>query len=166
MAGGGPGAVSLNQPNSRSSGLSSATGALGKARVGKPMARAEAMKLLEGVVARAEDANGSDRWLDWVVELVLYGSLAVEGDDPVGDVDVGVRIEPRFGPDDYVARQEQLIDADGAQPRSIVDTLGFAQVKLFRHLRGRSPRVDLVETGPSRPLPPGAVTRTVYTVDP
>ena len=77
--------------------------------------------------------------MDWVVELVLYGSLAVEGDDPVGDVDVGVRIEPRFGPDDYVARQEQLIDADGAQPRSIVDTLGYAQVKLFRLGRSLEP---------------------------
>src|SRR5207248_8644989 len=67
--------------------------ALAKARVGKPMARTDAVKLLEGVIARAEDANRSGRWLDWVVEIVLYGSLALEGDEPVGDVDVAVRIE-------------------------------------------------------------------------
>lgn len=75
--------------------------ALAKAPIGMRMPRAEADRLLQGVINRAAEVNDSDGWLHWVPEIVLYGSLASAGDGPVGDVDVGVVLEPGgviFGP--------------------------------------------------------------------
>lgn len=50
--------------------------ALAKAPIGKRMPRAEADRLLQGVINRAAEVNDSDGWLHWVPEIVLYGSLA------------------------------------------------------------------------------------------
>jgi hypothetical protein len=130
--------------------------ALAKARIGKPMARSEAQKLCDGVLARAKRVNSSGEWLHWVVEVGLYGSFAAPGDGPVGDVDRAVRLEKRYDHDGYLRRNDDMIDADGARPQTIIDTLGYAEVKLLRHLRGRSPRVDLLQGGPrGSGLPPG-----------
>jgi hypothetical protein len=140
--------------------------ALAKARIGKRIERSAAEELLAGVVDRAADVNRSDVWLHWVRQVALYGSLASGHQETVGDVDVAVAIEPRFAADEFDARQEQMIDRDGARPPTLTDAMGSAQRKLLRHLRGRSPRVDLLETGPGQLLPPGARHRTVYEYEP
>lgn len=137
--------------------------ALAKARTGRKMPRKEAYELLQGVIDRAEGVNHDDTWLHWVIEVVLYGSLATDSDDPVGDVDVGVRFVPRFAATEYHARQDALIAQDGASPRSVFALVGYAQVKLLRHLRSRSRRIDLDDIGG---VPPGATRRTVYTFEP
>lgn len=137
--------------------------ALAKARIGQPMPRSEARRLCGGVVARAKGVNASDEWLHWVVEVGLYGSFAVPGDGPVGDVDLAVRLEPRYEHEDYLRRNDDMIDADGARPQTIIDTLGYAEVKLLRYLRRRSPRVDLLQGGPrGSGLPPGATPVPLY----
>lgn len=58
-----------------------------------------------------------------------------------------------------------MIERDGANLQSIVDVVGYAHTKLMRHLRGRSLRIDLVEIDDGRPLPPGAISVTVYRQD-
>ena len=78
--------------------------ALANARIGKPMSRSKAGGLLDGVVARAAVVNADAAMLHWVEELVLYGSFATEGDGPVGDVDLGVRMVCRYGQDDFFQR--------------------------------------------------------------
>jgi hypothetical protein len=139
--------------------------ALAKARIGKRMARKEARELLQGVIDRAAAVNGSDDWLHWVREVVLYGSLASDGDEPVGDVDVAAVLEPRFDDAEYGTRQERMIVEDGARPGTITEVITFAHAKLLRHLRGRSPRVDLVDYGAGESLPPGAQSKLVYSLD-
>jgi predicted nucleotidyltransferase len=141
--------------------------ALAKARIGKPMSRADAQKLCEGVIARAKEVNASDDWLHWVVELSLYGSFAAPGDEPVGDVDLAVHLERRYEDDDYMRRNDDMIDADGARPQTIIDVLGYAEVKILRHLRGRSPRVDLLQSGHrGTGLPPGVTLVPLYQFSP
>lgn len=136
--------------------------ALAKARIGNPMRRAKAEALLESVIARAREMNASDDYLHWIEELVLYGSLARPGDAPMGDIDLGVRLEPRFEFDDLIERQKLMIVADGARPTSFPAALGYAETKVMRVLKSRSSRVDLVLYDDWHPLPPGATHRTVY----
>lgn len=141
--------------------------ALAKARIGKPMPRSEARRLCDGVVARAKGVNAGDGWLHWVVEVGLYGSFAVPGDGPVGDVDLAVRLEHRYDHEDYLRLNDDMIDADGARPQTIIETLGYAEEKLLRYLRGRSPRVDLLQGGPSGSgLPPGVTPVPLYEFSP
>jgi len=141
--------------------------ALAKARIGKPMARSEPRRFCDGVIARAKGVNASDEWLHWVVEVGLYGSFAVPGDGPVGDVDLAVRLEPRYEHEGYLWRNEDMIDADRARPQTIIETLGYAEEKLLRYLRGRSPRVDLLQGGSrGSGLPPGVTPVPLYEFSP
>jgi hypothetical protein len=135
--------------------------ALAKAKIGKPMDRSKARELLEGVVARADEINASPDWLHWVDELVLYGSLAQDGEGPVGDVDLGVRLEARFEFDELMRRQQAMIEGDDARPSSFA-AISYAEAKLMRALRGPSSRIDLVQYGEQHPLPPEARARVVY----
>jgi hypothetical protein len=141
--------------------------ALAKARIGKPMSRADAQTLCDDVVARAREVNASDDWLHWVIELSLYGSFSAPGDGPVGDIDLAVHLQRRYEDDDYMRRNEDMIDVDGARPQTIIDVLSYADVKVLRHLRGRSPRVDLIDSGPRcRGLPPGVTLVPLYQFSP
>lgn len=159
-----------DRPGDEAPGLWSTTingNALAKARIGKPMSRADAQELCDGVVARAQQVNANDDWLHWVLELGLYGSFSAPGDAPVGDIDLAVLLQRRYEDDDYMRRNEDLIDADGAQPKTIIDVVSYAEVKVLRHLRGRSPRVDLIESGSRRSgLPPGVTLVPLYQFSP
>jgi len=139
--------------------------AVGKARIGVPMPRAKAQALLDEVLERVEKANASDEWLHWVERVVLYGSFARDGDAPVGDIDLAVFLEPRCTGDEFLDRQYEMIDRDGARPSTFAATVLYAHAKLLRFLQGRSPRVDLADHTGERPLPPDWVGRTVYSAD-
>lgn len=140
--------------------------ALAKARVGVPMSRQNAQELLDGVLSRADEVNASDDWLHWVVEILLYGSFAADADGPVGDIDLAVSLSRRYRDAEYRRLQDEMIERDGASPTSLVDLMGYAQKKVQRHLRGSSPRVDLVEIHGEDDVPPGATTKLVYRFDP
>lgn len=135
--------------------------ALAKARIGKPMSRAKAQALLDGFIERAQAVNGDPDALYAVAEVVLYGSFASAGDGAVGDVDVGVRLRPRYEPDELFRRQALMIAADGARPSGMT-ALAYAEVKVMRLLRGGSSRIDLLTHDEHHPLPPGALSRVVY----
>jgi predicted nucleotidyltransferase len=136
--------------------------ALAKARIGTPMPRSKAQELLEELIARVESVNDSDEWLHWVTEVQLYGSLARPETEQVGDVDVAVRLQQRHEHDDFLRRQWRMIEIDGAQPGSIVAQIGYAQTKVLRYVRGKSPRVDLVPLSDRQPLPDGATAVVAY----
>lgn len=139
--------------------------ALSKARIGVPMSRSKAQALLDGVLDRVEDVNAGDDWLHWVAKVVLYGSFAQKDDRPVGDVDLAIWLVARYRDEEYFQRQHQMLIEDDARPSTIVGQVGYAQTKLLRHIRGRSPKVDLVDHSADQPLPPGAVAMVVYRRD-
>ena len=141
-------------------------GALAKARIGVPMPRAKAQELLDGVTSRADEVNHSNEWLHWVLELQLYGSFAVAGGEPVGDVDLAVRLQRRHPAVEYRRLQDEMIERDEAFPPTFVDLVHYGQRKLLRYLRGSSPRVDLVEILEDEPLSPEGTTRLVYRFEP
>jgi hypothetical protein len=81
--------------------------ALATARIGKRMDRSVAHQLLREVINRADAVNHGDRWLHWVRHLILYGSLAADSLDAVGDVDVAVVIEARFNTAEFNAARDR-----------------------------------------------------------
>jgi predicted nucleotidyltransferase len=136
--------------------------ALAKARIGSPMPRSKAQELLAELIARVDAVNNSDEWLHWVTEVQLYGSLARPQTEQVGDIDVAVRLQQRHDHDEFLRRQWLMIENDGAQPGSIVAQIGYAQTKVLRYVRGKSPRVDLVPLSDREPLPDGATAVLAY----
>jgi hypothetical protein len=58
-----------------------------------------------------------------------------------------------------------MIAEDGARPATITEVITYGHAKLLRHLRGRSPRVDLVDDGAGESLPAGAQTKVIYGLD-
>lgn len=96
--------------------------ALAKARIGKRMERSVAEGLLRGVLDRAAEVNHTDVWLHWVRQVVLYGSLASDGQETAADVHVAVVIEPRFGVDEFSA-------PTGARPTTLIDAMSYAQTQ-------------------------------------
>jgi hypothetical protein len=80
----------------------------------------------------------------------------------VGDVDVAVAVSDRYEDEEFVSRQEEMIVRDHASPRSIIEQIGYAELKLVRYLRGRSGRIDLELKRAGEGLPPGATSSVVY----
>lgn len=136
--------------------------ALAKARIGKPMTREKATTLLDELLDRVRAANGGDEWLHWITRVTLYGSLVRPEAELVGDVDVAIELTDRYEHAESLTRQDEMITRDNASPRSIIEQIGYAQLKLVRYLRGRSGRIDLELKRPGQDLPPGAVSTVVY----
>ncbi len=140
--------------------------ALARARIGKPMARAKAESLLDGVVERARAANESDHWLDWVHRVVLYGSVADETKTSVGDVDVGVVLVPRVNREQYRELTKHLLETDRPSLSNFVDQVAYPARKLLRYLRAKSPRIDLVQLrADGSGVPAGARQIEVYRLE-
>lgn len=140
--------------------------ALAKARIGVAMSRTKAQEMLDDVLARADQVNTGDDWLHWVVEIVLYGSFAVEGDEPVGDLDLAIRLCRRYPDAEYRRLQDDMIERDDARPRDFLDQMQYAQKKVVSYLRDSSPKVDLVEIHDDEDIPPGATTKRLLRFDP
>lgn len=136
--------------------------ALAKARIGKPIARATAIRLLDELLDRVRAANEGDEWLHWIDRVTLYGSLMQPDKDVVGDIDIAVELTDRFEDSEFDTRQSEMIVRDSASPRSIIEQIGYGQLKLVRHLRGRSGRIDLELKHVGDDLPAGATSSVVY----
>lgn len=137
--------------------------ALTKARIGTRMTRADAQRLLDEFLDRVVAANSDETWLDWVDEVLLYGSFARPGDEPVGDIDVAVSLSRRHEYEEHKRRRVEMIKRDGASPKLFTDELYYPSTKLLQHLRGGSRRIDLVQLRDDRSgLPPGAEVVQVY----
>jgi hypothetical protein len=143
---------------------------LGKARIGKPMTRATATKLLSELLGRVEDAI-SNFDCPYVIERVeLFGSFADPARDQVGHVDLRIRFHGRAGVDLIEANRDAVrahYDAGGSQVHP-VDLYGgvFIEKRFMRRIKGRSPRVDIkFDKGEVRSLPEGTAAVEIWPTD-
>lgn len=148
-------------------GTTLAGNALSKARIGKPMHRAKAEKLLEGLLDRVEAVNADPYGLFTVEKIEIFGSFADPAREMVGDVDAHVLFDRRVEGDDFIRRAlEAAVRAEdsGRSFKSHVDRLSFAELDFYRRLRNGSPRLDIQfdAVGHEDPLPPGVTTQVVF----
>lgn len=141
--------------------------ALAKARIGKPMPRQKAAKLLDELLDRAATVNADHDSLFTVERIELFGSFADPDRQEVGDVDTRVVFDRRVDGDEFLRRASAAaakVEAEGRRFSNPVDRLSFAEREFQRHLRGRSGRLDIQfdALGHEKALPNGAVTQVVY----
>lgn len=137
--------------------------ALGKARIGTPMARAKAERVLAGVLERVREVNADPAALWWVESVELFGSLNDPKREAVGDVDLRVLLKARHDSETHFDLTKAAARASGRQFSSLIDELFYASLELQRRIRGRSNRVDIqFDDGALRPLPEGAMVTEIY----
>lgn len=141
--------------------------ALGKARIGKPIPRAKAEKLLSAFLDRVRESNADPDELYWVDTVGLYGSLADESRTAVGDVDLRVVFSPRHRREEHDRRSEEIIERAVRDGRSFPDWLkrmGWPRLRFERRLRASSSLLDIqfdsdpLDVG----IPPGATVVEIY----
>lgn len=148
-------------------GTTLAGNALSKARIGKPMHRSKAEKLLEGLLDRVEAVNADPDGLFSVEKVEIFGSFADPTREMVGDVDAHVLFDRRVEGDEFIRRALDAADRaedSGRSFNSHIDRLSFAELDFYRRLRNGSSRLDIQfdAVGHEDPLPPGATTQVVY----
>jgi hypothetical protein len=141
--------------------------ALAKARIGKPIPRAKAQALLDGLIARAEALNADDTSAFVVEEIKVFGSFAEGVRDEVGDVDVSLIFARRVDNDRYMEMTEAAaVEAErkGKKFRSFLERLAFLELQFQRILKAGSGRLDIQfdPAGRAPLLPDGATVVSVY----
>ena len=142
--------------------------ALAKARIGRPMPRAKAEKLLETFLDRIRESNADPDELYWVDSVELYGSLADPNCLAVGDVDLLVMFDQRHLRAEHDRRAEEIIEQAHHEGRSFktwFQQITWPQTRFERRLRASNSLLDVQfeMPGGERRLPEGAATVEVYT---
>lgn len=141
--------------------------ALAKARIGKPIPRAKAQALLDGLIARAVALNADDTSAFVVEEIFVFGSFAEGVRDQVGDVDVSVVFDRRVDDDRFMEMTREAAaeaERNGKRFRSFLERLAFLEVQFQRGLKSGSGRLDIQFdlAGRAPLLPEGATVVSVY----
>ncbi len=120
-----------------------AGGALTMASFRKPIHRARAQALLDGVVTRAVEYNADDTKPYLVTKITLFGSYLHADVSHVGDldlkVDFGERRPGSASPDAILEHARR----SGRRFRSFLAEIGWAETELLRLLRNRSGYINL-----------------------
>lgn len=117
--------------------------------------RTSAEAALANCLEAVRHINSDPHGVFMVKTLVLFGSLLEQQRDRVGDVDLAVELDPLRPDDDWPARWRARIGAAedaGRCFRSTVDRVSWPIQEVWRHLRGRSGIISLVEYSAHRPL--------------
>ena len=140
--------------------------ALAKARIGKPMTRSKAAKLLEDLLARVHQANSDPVELYSVERVDVFGSYLNETRQEVGDVDLRLVYTARGTGDEHLRLSRAEARRSGRRFSTLLDELSYADTRFKSRIRGRSNRIDIqFDQDAPRPLPDGATAVTVWRTD-
>ena len=138
-------------------------GALAIASAGKPIKRATAELLVEGVVRTAEMVNADDSYHFRVNKILAFGSYLTDC-PTLGDVDLAVELKPRAeGGDrdtDAILEYANRAQAAGQRFRSYLDKLNWPTEAIHRALKGPSKSISIHST--ADPVLEKATTRVLY----
>jgi predicted nucleotidyltransferase len=129
--------------------------ALAMAKSTRPFNRSVADQHVVKFLERVHESNTSDYWIYWIDEVFLFGSMLAESSAPVGDVDLAVRLTPRWNSDELKTRlREREFDAraGGRQFSNVVESIFWPQEEQWRFLRGRSNVISLTDANDDRIL--------------
>jgi predicted nucleotidyltransferase len=122
--------------------------ALAMAKSTRPFNRSVADRHLFRFLERVHEANASEYWLYWIDEVFLFGSMLSDTSTPVGDVDLAVRLTPRWlGNELEVRLRERSYEAraGGRQFSNVTQSVFWPQEEQWRFLRGRSNVLSLTD---------------------
>lgn len=110
------------------------------------MRRATADRLLEGLKERIVEVNRSDTYVFRVSRAVVFGSYVNNPEfDMLGDLDVGVLLEPKYGPEEQTTRCR--MKSMECRSGDYLDMMGWPREEVLRKLRNRSPYISLHPIG-------------------
>lgn len=127
--------------------------------------RAHAVELLRGLIERARAVNDGAEFSYVVTRIAVFGSY-LSDKDPIGDLDVAVRIKPRYSDRDqqHEANQRRL-KARKTRAVNLSDYFGWPEIEVWRFLKARSTAMSLhemEELDTMRKLIPGTKTKVVF----
>ena len=129
--------------------------ALTMAKATRPFTRSVADQHLFKFIERVGESNASSYWLYWIDEVWLFGSMLADTASSVGDVDLAVRLTPRWNGDELKARlndREREARAGGRKFSNVVEAIFWPQEEQWRFLRGRSNVLSLTDANHDRIL--------------
>lgn len=105
----------------------------------RPIKRATAERLVNGLLDRANVINADDG-LPYIIErMAVFGSFLTDK-EKIGDVDIAVQLKRRFDDDALFKKMvDQRIEQAyerGWSPRTKFELAGFAQLEIYRKLKG------------------------------
>lgn len=112
------------------------------ASFGKPITRATADRLLDGVLERARAYNAESGRIRYVDRLRVFGSYLDPNLQRLGDLDLEIVIGRR---ERSVEAARAYAAASGRQFNSLLDELHWADLELIRFLKNRSPAVSITQ---------------------
>jgi hypothetical protein len=116
---------------------------LATAVASKPIKRGTARALLEEFVSRIEQLNSDPYYIYFVLDAVVFGST-LGGAEHVGDVDVAVRLEPRYDGAEHLDVRRLRIKAETQQFNgSDLHDAGLPEREVFSFLRGSSSSIKI-----------------------
>jgi len=105
--------------------------------------RDKAEQRLAEVVARAAVINADDNYAMLIAAVIVFGAFLRTDKAMIGDVDLAVALQPRFGrtreQDEAEARARQR----APRLRNIIEQVFWPQTEIFRALRARSSAVEV-----------------------
>lgn len=106
------------------------------AKAYKRISRAKAREILDRFRETIEAINADDSLVYNVEEVYLFGSI-LDGNDDLGDIDVGFRVSPRDGLEGRALVEANLARAgqSGRRHRNYVEELYFGVIEVRRLLR-------------------------------
>jgi predicted nucleotidyltransferase len=115
--------------------------AVANANFGKRFGRDVGAKLIEAVRNRAGELN-DDEWMPlFVEEIRIFGSW-VTGSPYLGDIDLAVDFQRRYGNEYHIEMTEILVERNGYEG-SFFDRLCYDAVAARRKLKGRDRRISI-----------------------
>lgn len=135
--------------DSKSSSYWSCTDAgrqLAHARASKPIKRATAERLLQGLLARAQEINDDNGFLYRITRIAVFGSYLTETEE-LGDIDFAIQLNRRIA-DPALFRKlcEQRIheaQENGWQARNMVEEVSSRELEIYKVLRGRKQAISI-----------------------
>ncbi|WP_263723430.1 hypothetical protein [Defluviimonas sp. WL0075] len=116
--------------------------ALAKAKFVKPIPRAKAEALLQGVLERVAEINGSPAFIHSVDRLSVFGSYLSETSE-LGDIDLIVEDSFKSELGDRWKVTEEHARRSGRRFRNWLDARSYPRLQIEMKIRERSPYLDI-----------------------
>jgi len=112
----------------------------------KRLSREKAEQLVAGMLERVQEVNADERYAMRVETVVVFGSFVTDR-SMIGDIDLAVRLRPRFQDRGEQDQAEAAARSRAKGTRNIVDYYSWPDTEVKRALRNRSTVLELHDMG-------------------
>ena len=118
---------------------------LGLASAAKPLTRKTAEKKLIEFIDRVHVVNSQEYYLYKIAKVIIFGSY-LSNKQRINDIDLAVRILPKFDKDEQLIKNEERSDEaenNGKYFSNYIDRLFFPETEVLKFLKNRSRAISL-----------------------